>query len=332
MSDSQKKIVFACSIADEAAKSRIQKLGDLIEVPDADSPEKIIAAAQGAQVLVVPYTAHALVTPEVIDALPELEVVGSTYGGVRQNIDDLYALEKELLVIHTGPTRIRPMAEYTLGLALSSLTQISNYNHYMKSGEAWPRMKFGRTRILHNRKVGVIGFGWIGQGIANLFGQFTDQVQIYSAHATADSLQAQGFQKAESLLSLFSECEVIVLAGGYTPETHHMIRAEHFEAMADEALFINIARGKMVNQAEMIAAVEKQNIFLALDVFETEPLEEDSPLRSNDRCLLAPHRANAPIEFEARWSFLADELERLGRGENMLTALSPTRAKNMSES
>lgn len=87
-----------------------------------------------------------------------------------------------------------------------------------------------------------------------------------------------------------------------------MIRGEHFEAMADEALFINIARGKIVNQSEMIEVVEKRNIFLALDVFEEEPLEADSPLRTNDRCLIAPHRANAPIEFEQRWAFLADEL------------------------
>ncbi|MDF3130440.1 NAD(P)-dependent oxidoreductase [Kiritimatiellaeota bacterium B1221] len=332
MTATGRKIVFACRIDDAAARERIQKLGTLVEAPEANSPEAIIEAAKDAQVLVVPYTAHALITAEVLDALPQLELIGSTYGGVRQNIDDLYALEKGLSVIHTGPTRIRPMAEYTLGLALSSLTQISNYHHCMKSGEAWPRMKFGRTRILHNRKVGVIGYGWIGQGVAKLFGHFTDQVQIYSSHATAESLRQDGFQKAESLDALFRECEVIILAGGYTPETHQMIRKAHFEAMADEALFINIARGKMVNQSEMIEVVEKRNIFLALDVFETEPLEADSPLRSNDRCLIAPHRANAPIEFEQRWTFLADELERFDRGEELMTALSTARAKVMSES
>lgn len=327
-----KKIVFACKIEDHKARERIAGIAELVEAPEADTPEKLRAVAEGAEAIIVPYTAQMLITKEVIDGLPDLKLVGSTYGGVRQNIDELHALEKGLSVIHTGPTRIRPMAEYTLGLALASLAQIANYHHYMRSGEAWPRTKFGRTRILHNRKIGVIGFGWIGRGIAELFRNFTDQIVIHSAHADVSSLQEQGFQKAASLESVFSECEVIILAGGYNPKTHHMIRRQHFEAMADEALFINIARGKMVCQAEMIEVAEKKNIYLALDVFEEEPLEADSPLRHNDRYLIAPHRANAPREFEQRWQFMADELERFQRGERPQTALNPERAKVMSES
>lgn len=326
------KTVFACTIEDDHARQRIQRVTNLIEIPDADTPEKILAAAQGADALIVPFTSQMLVTKEVIDGLPSLKLIGSTYGGVRQNIDEVHALAQKRCLIHTGPTRVRPMAEYTLTLALTSLTQIANYHHYMRSGEAWPRMKFGRTRILHNRKVGVIGFGWIGKGIAELFRQFTEHVMIYSEHASEVALRAQGFSKAASLASVFEECEVIILAGGHNPKTHHMIRQEHFEAMADEALFINIARGKMVRQADMIDVVARKNIYLALDVFEEEPLEADSPLRHNDRVLLAPHRANAPREFEQRWQFLADELERVARGERPLTALTSERAQVMSES
>ncbi|EIQ01800.1 phosphoglycerate dehydrogenase-like oxidoreductase [Opitutaceae bacterium TAV1] len=329
-----KKILFACTIEDPSARARIEKVTTLVEAPEAGTPEKILAAAvrEHAEAIIVPFTAQHLITREVIDGLPGLKLIGSTYGGVRQNIDELHALAKGLCVIHTGPTRVRPMAEYTLALALTALTRIANYHHCMRSGEAWPRMKFGRTRILHNRKVGVIGFGWIGKGIAELFRQFSDHVVVHSEHSTEAALREQGFRKAASLLSLFAECEVIILAGGHNPRTHHMIRREHFEAMADEALFINIARGKMVRQEDMIAVVEKKNILLALDVFEEEPLEADSPLRRNDRVLLAPHRANAPREFEQRWQFLADELERFARGERPLTALNVDRAKVMSES
>ncbi len=325
-------IVFACKIEDPKARERILKLGQIVEAPEADTPEKLLAASQDAGAIIVPYTSQMLITRELIDSLPSLRLVGSTYGGVRQNIDELHALEKGICVIHTGPTRIRPMAEYTLTLALSALTQVSNYHHYMRSGDAWPRAKFGRTRILHNRKVGIIGYGWIGQGIAQLFKSFTNDIQIYSKHSPADALRAQGFEKAFSLEALFEQCEVIILAGGYTPETHHMIRGTHFEAMSDEALFINIARGKMVHQAEMIEVAQRKPIYLALDVFENEPLEADSPLRHNDRYLIAPHRANAPREFEERWKYVADELERFTSGQSPETALSEERAKVMSES
>lgn len=327
-----RKLVFACKIEDPVARARIAALGELVEAPAADTPSKLLAAAQGAEVVIAPFSAQPLITREVIDGLSGLKLVGTTYGGVRQNVDDTHALAKGLTVIHTGPTRVRPMAEYTLALALSALTRISAYHHAMRSGEAWPRMKFGRTRILHRRKVGVVGFGLIGQGIAKLFREFSDEVVIHSSHASAEDLRAQGFIKAESLVALFRECEVIVLAGGHTPKTHHLIRREHFEAMQDEALFINIARGKMVNQAEMIEVASRRPIHLALDVFEEEPLEADSPLRTNDRVVLVPHRANAPIEFERRWEFLAEELERYARGERPHTALVPERAAAMSES
>ena len=178
----------------------------------------------------------------------------------------------------------------------------------------------------------MIGYGWIGQGIAELFKHFTDDIQIFSNHSSSESLSAAGYQKATSLESVFAECEVIILAGGYNPATHHMIRAQHFEAMADEAVFINIARGKMVHQAEMIEVAERKNIYLALDVFENEPLEAESPLRENDRFLIAPHRANAPREFEERWKYVADELERFTQGTTPETALTKERAKVMSES
>lgn len=326
------KIFFACKIEDPVARARIAALGELVENPSADTPEKIRDAAQGAEIVIVPFTSQMLLTADVLNALPGLRLAGTTYGGLRQNVDDTHALGLGLTVVHTGPTRVRPMAEYTLALALSALTRVAGYHHAMRSGEAWPRMKFGRTRILHNRKVGIIGYGLIGRGIAELFRQFTEHVVVHSEHSAAEKLSAHGFIKSASLLDVFRECEVIVLAGGHNPKTHHMIRREHFEAMRDEALFINIARGKMVRQADMIAVAAERPINLALDVFEEEPLEADSPLRKNDRVLLAPHRANAPIEFEQRWAYLADELERFARGERPHTALDPVRAAAMSES
>ena len=134
------------------------------------------------------------------------------------------------------------------------------------------------------------------------------------------------------LTEAFAGNEIIILAGGSNAETFHMIGAEQFAAMREDALFVNIARGKMVDQAAMIAAAESKNIFLALDVFENEPLEADSPLRKLDRVLLTPHRANNSIEFEERWKCLAGELECFAAGGVPESALTIDRAKVMSES
>ena len=324
------KIVFACKIADAAACARLAAVCDISEIETAD-PAELARHAADATGIIVPYTADPLITRAVMDAAPQLRLVGTTYGGVRQNVDDVYALAKGLTVIHTGASRVRPMAEYTLSLILSSLLQIHNYHHYMRSGEAWPRTKFPRTRLLHGRSAGVIGYGRIGQGIAEMLRTFTGDLSVQSNHLTDAEAKAAGLKKRD-LDDIFRECEVIVLAGGYNPSTHHLIRRRHFDLMRENAIFVNIARGKMVHEAEMTAAVQERPIYLALDVFEEEPLPADSPLRLSDRVLMTPHRANNPIEFEQRWQTLADEIEAFCAGRTPESALTPERAAVMSES
>jgi phosphoglycerate dehydrogenase-like enzyme len=111
-----------------------------------------------------------------------------------------------------------------------------------------------------------------------------------------------------------------------------MIDAEQFEKMKDGALFVNVARGGMVDEQAMIRAVSERNLFLALDVFEEEPLPADSPLRNSDRVLITPHRGCNAIECERRWQVIADEIERYYTGGLPESALTLERAMTMSPS
>ena len=327
---SKPKILFACSIVDADAKARIEKYAEVVEIPTA-TEEAVIEHLEGVEGLIVPFTNKPVITRAVIDRGTQLKLVGTTYGGTRQNVDDRYAVEKGLTVIHTAASRPRPMAEFTLGLILSSLMHIHNFHHSMRSGEAWPRTKYPRGRILQDRTVGIVGLGLIGEGILDLLRPFTNKLFVYSRHLSDADAQKKGVQRL-GLDDLFTQCEVIVLAGGYTPETHHMIRRQHFDRMPGGALFVNIARGKMVKEQEMIEALQSRDIYLALDVFEEEPLAADSPLRTNERVLLVPHRGNNAIEFEQRWQCLADEIERFCTGQRPQSALTLERLAVMSES
>lgn len=326
----KQKILFACKIADIEAEKRIEQHATVIEL-DECTEQNILDNVAGCTALIVPYSGDMVITKKVIDAGKDLKLVGTTYGGTRQNVDDVYAIEKGLYVIHTGPTRPRPMAEYTLGLVLSSLLEIHNYHHHMNSDEPWPRFKYGRSRILHNRSVGIIGFGLIGKGIYDVFSMFTDDIWVRSNHMSDIQAIELNVTKAD-LNDIFENCEIIILSGGHTDATTHLIGKEQFDLMQDHALFVNIARGKMVDEKAMAEAAATKNIHLALDVFEEEPLPENSPLRGNDKVLLTPHRANNPIEFEQRWSFLADEFDKFFSGKKPQTALTLNRIKVMSES
>jgi D-3-phosphoglycerate dehydrogenase len=330
MSESRIKILFACQIADPAAKARIEQLAEVIEIAEA-TEAAVLRHIEGVDGVIVPFTNDAVITRRVIDQSPRLKLVGTTYGGTRQNIDDRYAVERGLTVIHTGASRPRPMAEFTLGLILSSLLHIHAFHHAMRSGQAWPRFAFPRGRILQDRPVGVIGYGRIGRGILDILRPFTSQRYVCSRHLLAGEAERIGVQNV-SLDQLFATCEVIVLAGGYTPETHRLIRKTHFEAMRPGALFVNVARGKMVHEGEMLEALGQRDIYLALDVFEDEPLAADSPLRTSDRVLLVPHRGNNAIEFEQRWQCLADEIESFCSGQTPESALTLERLSAMSES
>lgn len=323
-------IVFACKVPDEEARVKIQKHATIVEC-ETDDPDELASAAVHAEGLIVPYTQQPLITQAVIDSATRLRLVGTTYGGVRQNVDDVYALSKGLTVIHTGASRVRPMAEYTVALILSSLMHIHCFHHDMRSGEAWPRFAYPRGRNLTDRSVGVIGYGRIGRGIIDVLQAFTSSIRVCSAHLSDDDANRAGLSRA-SLNELCASCEIVVLAGGYTPETHHLISEEQFAAMQDGTLFVNIARGKMVDEKAMIRAVESRPLYLALDVFEEEPLDSDSPLRRNNRVLLVPHRGNNAIEFEQRWMTLADEIEAFYCGRTPESSLTIDRAQRMSES
>ena len=326
----KQKLLSLCPIADKEVEQIIAKFYD-IDVMSEPTEEKVLGAIAPYDAVIVPYTAPMLISERVIDAAPNLKLIASTYGGTRQNIADIYAIERGITVIHTGASRERPMAEYTLGLVLSSFLRIHNYHHDMVSGEAWPRFKYPRTRIVNNRSVAVVGYGRIGKAIVNLFKCFTDKISVVSRHLSAEDAAKDGV-KVVSLNDAFANNEVIILAGGHNSETDKLIKREQFELMAPNALFVNIARGKMVDEKAMAEVAAEKEIFLALDVFETEPLAEDSPLRKNERVLLTPHRANNSIEFEERWKCLGSDIELFCTGKTPESALTVARAKVMSES
>ena len=324
------KLLSLCPIADAEIAQLIAKYYE-IDVMNEPTEEKVFEAIAPYDAVIVPYTGPMLISERVIDAGKNLKLIASTYGGTRQNIADIYALEKGITIIHTGASRERPMAEYTLGLVLSSLLRINNYHHDMVSGEAWPRFKYPRTRIINNRKVAVIGYGRIGKAIVNLFKCFTDKISVVSRHLSAEDAAKDGVTVV-SLNDAFKDNEIIILASGHNSETDKLIKREQFELMADNALFVNIARGKMVDEQAMAEVAAAKEIFLALDVFEVEPLPADSILRKNERVLLTPHRANNSIEFEERWKCLGSDIELFVNGKQPESALTVARAKVMSES
>lgn len=289
------------------------------------------AAQDGGAVtaVVVPWTPHPLVTSAVLDRLPHLKLIVATYGGIKRNVAASDALSRGIRLTCTGAQRARSVAEFTLALIMDGLLSVSRTHHDMKSGERFPR--YGYTRELTGRTVGIVGYGAVTQELLRLLAPFGNDVLIHSKHAAQDELAAHEARPA-SLEQLLAESEVVVLATGLTDETRHIIDAKALHAMRPDALLVNTARGKLVDEWALVEALRAGRIRAALDVYEEEPLALDSPLRTLDNVTLTAHSANSTREMDiGRWRFALAELRGFRAGGMLSGELTGDHIARMSD-
>jgi D-3-phosphoglycerate dehydrogenase len=164
--------------------------------------------------------------------------------------------------------------------------QTVNIDRAVRAGE-WPR---AMVQQLHGKTLGVIGTGAIGREVARIASGIGMNVIAWSFHQRGDF----GWV---TLDELFRRADVVSVHVRQSPETLGMIRAEHFALMKPGAIFINTARGRIVLEKDLVEALESRRIGGAgLDVFETEPLPADSPLRLLPNVVLTPHAAGITRE------------------------------------
>lgn len=266
------------------------------------------AAAQRGEteLLVIPWTPDPLVTEAVLERLPSLKGVISTYGGVKRNVAVEEAMRRGVRLTCTGAVRARSVAEFTMALMMDGLLHVSRTHHGMRSGERFPR--YGYTRELTGRTVGIVGFGAVTRELITMLKPFENTILVHSKHAAVDEVRAQGAEKS-SVSDLAARSEVVVLLTGLTAETHHMIDGAFLSAMTDGALLVNTARGKLIDETALISELRTGRISAALDVFEQEPLALNSPLRSMENAVVTAHSANSTREMDVgRWRFALSEV------------------------
>ena len=229
-------------------------------------------------------------------------------------------------MVGSGPSAFAgPGAEGVSGDMLAFARQIPWLDDEMKAGR-WEKIN-GKT--LSECTLGVIGVGNVGQAVlrrARGFGMRllgNDIVEI-----RPDFLLEYGVEMA-GLEDLMSKSDYISVNCTLNPTSHHLINAERLALCQPEAVLINTARGPVVDQAALVEALEtKQLRGAALDVFEEEPLPEDSPLLSMDRVLLAPHNSNSSPRFWERvhWNTINNLLIGLGISTESLKQLQSQHA------
>jgi phosphoglycerate dehydrogenase-like enzyme len=177
-------------------------------------------------------------------------------------------------------------------------------------------------RQLTGRRVGIVGFGGVGQRLAQLLQPFGCHLKITDPFLP-DAVALQYNAENVSLDDLVAHSEILVLCAAANSGTKHLIEARHIEALAPRAIFINVARASLVDNSALLARLQGGEIYAALDVFDKEPLELDSPLRTLPNVYLTPHRAGGVMESVERiLQYLVDDLRAWHEGAERRYALS----------
>ncbi|CAO1668120.1 MULTISPECIES: 2-hydroxyacid dehydrogenase [Salinicola] len=236
-------------------------------------------------------------TPELLDAAPNLEAIASISVGV-----DNYPVEeltrRGILLCNTPDVLTETTADTGFSLIMASARRVVELAEYVKRGD-WKSSigpeQFGSD--VHGKTLGMVGFGRIGQAVARRGALGFGMKILYSNASPKPVLEAELGARRCELDELLQQSDFVCAIVPLTPETRQLIGAREFELMKEGAIFINISRGQVVDEQAMIQALESGQIRGAgLDVFEQEPLQADSPLPKMPNVVALPHIGSATHE------------------------------------
>ena len=235
-----------------------------------------------------------IVTPKLIDRASKLKFIARAGSGL-DTIDVAYAQSKNIHVLSSPEANANAVAEHALGMLLALMNQILKSDNEIRNG-IWQREE-NRGYELDGKTVGIIGFGNNGSAFAKKLGGFDVDILVYDKYKS-------GFGSGriiESTLNQLQEnCDVISFHVPYTEETHFYFNQRFIEACKKPVWLINTSRGKIVNTADLIAAIKNEKLKgAALDVFEFENFQNlpsdfknvMDQLRSMQNVILTPHVA-----------------------------------------
>ena len=219
------------------------------------------------------------------------------------------------------------VAEIALSLILSTLRRTSDYHAAMRVGtEAWvqefPTQIDPRERELTGRTVGIVGLGQVGQRLASLLRPFDCDLHIVDPYVP-DAVLAEHNARRVTLHEMLGACDVVVLCAASNGGTQHLFGPEEFALFRPNAILVNVARAALVDTEALIARLQQGDLFAALDVFDREPLDQNSVLRTLPNAYLTPHRAGGTIASTQRiLDWLVDDLEAFLAGRERRYALT----------
>ena len=283
------------------------------------SEDELIEAGRDADALCV--STREAVTRRVLENLPRTKVI-SRYGVGLDNVDLDAAADNGIVVTHYPGYCTSEVADHAMSMILGLNRRLVEQDRALRSGD-W--VKYGpatRTILrgpvwpLREQTLGIVGFGRIGQSVAERARPFGLKILAADPYQEAAVMEAHGVESV-SLNELLERSDIVTLHCPLTKETRGIIGAAELARMRPTAVLVNTARGPLIDLPSLAAALEAKALAgAALDVVDPEPLPADSPFYSMDNVILTPHSA-----------YYSERSVELVRRETLLEAIEVLRGK-----
>jgi len=295
----------------DPVKEALAKLNPEFRLSKSSSAEDILEVARDADAVIVCY---AQITAEIINQLTRCKVIARTGLGV-DNIDIPAAKAKNIVVTYVPDYCLHEVSDHAMALLLSMARKIPLANRHVHSGR-WEMPVVQPLYRLSGRTLGLVAFGNIPQALvpkAKAFGLnvITTDPFVAQEHLDAHDVKNVSFDE------LLAQSDFISVHAPLLPQTRGMFNAEAFAKMKKGAIIINTARGPLIDEKALVAALDSGHLGgAALDVVEVEPLPADSPLVGRDNVILTPHTgfysAESLVELQTK---AATDVARVLQGE-----------------
>ena len=276
--------------------SEIEAMGDCRIYVRCNSEEEILARAADAEIIL---TNKSVISRKIIECLPKLKFIGVQATGY--NVVDLPAAQEHGILVSNVPAySTDSVAQFVFALILELMNRTGTYKNAVEDG-AWCRcpdftFSLGQSHELAGLTLGIVGYGAIGSTVARIADAFGMKVLAFTR--TPKSHPRIHFVSRETL---FSESDIVSLHCPLTEATRKLVNGDALSRMKGTALLINTARGGLVDERALAAALNEGRIAGAgLDVLSSEPPSVDNPLLAAKNCVITPHVAWASLEARRR--------------------------------
>lgn len=297
----------------------LKKLGEFGKLERWEG-EDIREFLEGATIVITSWGSPML-KEEILQIAPNLKFVFHAAGTIKPYVDR-NLMGKGIRVSSASNVQARCVATTNLAYILLSAKKIFWWDEHIKNSGGWRDNEFlwNYTDEVRHLNIGIISMSWVGRYTLSFLKEFTKNIFVYDPYWKAEEIEKLGGKKVDELLALARKCDIICLCAPLTEETKGMIGKDFFKAMRDGSVFINTARGGIIQWEALTEELEKERIFAILDVTDpNEPLPPNSKLRKLRNVVISPHIAGCVRSgLKDMGRFCLEEIERFLNGQELV--------------